>query len=102
MPLFVPADADGTLPSPRGSDASEPPPEPEGERYAQLQALFPGRVIEVTRQVEATPDAQGEGGASSASQETGYPATNDYAAEPTQSDEPRYDTAAEAAAEEYE
>lgn len=119
VPLFAPADTAGALPRPRSgpvdSSAGATHPrhaaptgsatEPEGERYAQLQALFPGRIIEVSRPQPVTQAAAANGDQHDAASGTGYPAVDGYAADPAdettgEQDEPRYDTAAEAAAEE--
>jgi len=119
VPLFAPADTAGALPRPRSgpvdrSDGATDPrhgastgsaSEPEGERYAQLQALFPGRIIEVSRPRPVTQAAATDGDQHDEANRTGYPAVDGYAADPADEttgdqDEPRYDTAAEAAAEE--
>jgi hypothetical protein len=80
--------------------STEPPSEPEGERFGQLQALFPGRIIEVTRRERGAADEAGavdEPGVVPAGE---YDGSDDYAgaALDESTDEPRYDTAAEAAA----
>lgn len=100
VPLFVPTGAGNRSPQPSNTARSgELPSEPEGERYQQLQMLFPGRIIEVSRRVSAAA-----GGATAADGADDAPATayDDYASTATteSGDEPRYDTAAEAAAEE--
>lgn len=103
VPLFTPTAGGARLPVPigaRGQGAE--PAAPEGERFEQLQALFPGRIIEVTYRVdEAVGEiaaAGDDGGAAAA----GYGGSDDLtgAAGNESVDEPRYDTAAEAAAEE--
>lgn len=101
IPLFVPSDGGAALPLPRGgSVARSEPLEPEGERFDQLRALFPGRIIEVLRPPPETGtgsnDGHDEAGTVPYDSAAGYAEASSNEA----NDEPRYDTAAEAAAEE--
>ncbi|HLU81981.1 MAG TPA: hypothetical protein VKZ43_01150 [Trueperaceae bacterium] len=103
VPLFARQAGDSGLPMPTtASGPVEPPPAPEGERFEQLQALFPGRIIDVTRRVqESTGEVAVVGDAGTASTD-GYGLADPYtsAVINDSADEPRYDTAAEAASEE--
>ena len=103
VPLFGSRSGGARLPLPTTAAAQGAAPQaPESERFEQLQALFPGRIIEVTRRVQepaaevATVGGHGDPVAGD------FGAPEDYAGTlATESaDEPRYDTAAEAAAEE--
>lgn len=99
--LFSPRRSGGEPHTPTGARAStEPPPEPEGERFGQLQALFPGRIIEVTRRERGAADEAAAIDESGAAQSREFDGTDDYAGAAIDEsvDEPRYDTAAEAAA----
>ena len=102
VPLFVPADGGVELPRPRTPTRGEPPLEPEGERFAQLQALFPGRIIEVSRKATEAPAGAAGAGGPADDPTTAYDGPDGYATpnDSEAADEPRYDTAAEAAAEE--
>lgn len=79
---------------------TEPPPEPEGERFGQLQALFPGRIIEVTRRDRGAAHAAATTDETSGVPASEYDGQDDGSgtAIDESADEPRYDTAAEAAA----
>ncbi|HET8984848.1 MAG TPA: hypothetical protein VFN03_03710, partial [Trueperaceae bacterium] len=99
--LFSPRSSGGEPRTPTNArESTEPPPEPEGERFGQLQALFPGRIIEVTRRERGAADEASAIDESGAAQPREFDGTDDYASSAIDEsvDEPRYDTAAEAAA----
>jgi len=103
VPLFVPTEGGAESPRRGGAPSSgEPPSEPEGERFEQLQVLFPGRIIEVSRRVAETAGSGTAAGVPADAPASDHEGSADYssAAGNESADEPRYDPAAEAAAEE--